>query len=146
MPWGRRERIGDMAVMNQVDYNILMKSSALVLLLCLVAIANQARFHSLAQDFIPFSSTVQVTHTSTRQIVQLADTSIISLLNVADGHQMFDYTGGQNCLEVIFNYYQFPTSPSPYREDFLTNALDFDADNFTSPENLLGAAQRKLDS
>lgn len=132
--------------MNEVDYNNSMKSLTLVFLLYLISISNQARFHSLIQHTIPFSSTVQVTHTSTKQLVQLADSSTISLLNVADGHQMFDHTGGQNCLEVIFNYYQFPTSPSPYREDFLTNQLDFDSDNFTSPENLLRAAQRKLDS
>lgn len=135
-----------MTVMNEVDYNILMNSLTLVFLMCLLVLSNQARFHSLTQHSLPFSSTIQVTLTSTRQIVQLADTSIISLLNVADGHQMFDHTGGQNCLEVVFCYYQFPTSPSPYREDHLTNTMDFDDDNFTSPENLLRAAQRKLDS
>ena len=130
---GWKKVFADMTVENEVDYNILMNSQAILFLCCLLAVSNQARFHSLTQHSLPFSSTVQVTLTSTKQIVQLADTSIITLLNVADGHKMFDYTDGQNCLEVIFCYYQFPTSPSPYREDHLTNALDFDDDNFTSP-------------
>jgi hypothetical protein len=63
---------------------------------------------------------------------------------VPDAYQYLDYSSGHSCLEAIFNYYQFPTNAAPYREEFFIDSSDFDEYNFTTPDKLIVAAQRKL--
>ena len=84
-----------------------------------------------------YSFDVEVTHTSTRQIIRFADSKTVSLLTVPDDYQFNLYSSGQSCLETMFNYYQFPVSSKPYKEDFFFNDSDYDRNNFTSPEKLV---------
>ena len=59
-----------------------------------------------------YSFDVEVTHTSTRQIIRFADSKAVSLLTVPDDYQFNLYSSGQSCLETCLIIISFLSPPN----------------------------------
>jgi hypothetical protein len=114
----------------------------LILLALLGAVASLG-FHplhsnELTRPFI-YEGDVEILRTTTRQYITWP-TGEISLLNVPDVFQNYNYSSGHCLLEAICNFYAHSPPPYPYREADFTADSDFDEDHFASPDKLIAAA------
>ena len=75
----------------------------------------------------------------------MSDTHFLEVLKVK-GNAVYQYSSGHFCIDAVFNYYATVHSLKLNYDDQLIDSIDFDQNNFTSPERLVKTMQRVLKS
>lgn len=80
-----------------------------------------------------------------KRIVKMSDDNFLEVLRVR-GNSLYQYTSAHYCIDAVLNYYASAHSLSLHYNHQPIDDGDFDYHNFTSPEKLVKAVQRALNS
>lgn len=106
---------------------------------------NAVRFHSLAEEGEGKMEDYDVADMVSKRIVRMSDHHFLEVLNIK-GNALYQYSSGHFCIDAVFKYYATAHSLKMNYDDQLMDNIDFDQNNFTSPERLVKTVQRILKS